>query len=146
MFEPTARYETGEDGQTVLPLFAPQPPESPAPSRRWTVRATVVELSVAASVFLVTAALFGALYIAAGGDRSAAAASLAERRGELADANGRLASAQAGRQQDQQRNSTLASQNVVLQLCVNAVQHGLWDNLSQAQELDAANAIIAECQ
>jgi hypothetical protein len=90
--------------------------------------------------------VFGALYLAAGGERAAAAASLAERRSHLADVNGRVASAESSQQQARQRNSALAAQNLTLTRCVNAVQHRLWDDLSAAAQQVAVDAIIAECQ
>jgi hypothetical protein len=160
--EPTVHYPVDGDGNPVIPLFAPTdftppspPPLSqlplsllpePEPRRTWTARTTLLALAMAASVFLATAGVFGALYLAAGGDRAAAAASLAERRSELADLTSRLASAESDQQRDQQRNSGLASQNAALSVCVQAVQHRLWDNLSDAQQLVAVRAIIAECQ
>jgi hypothetical protein len=105
----------------------------------------VVALAVSASVFSAAAGVSGALYLSAGGDRTAAAASVAERRSELAVASDRLASAESDQQRAQQRNSGVAAQNVGLSMCVQAVQHRLWDNLSDAQQQLAVNAIIADC-
>lgn len=142
-------YRNDEQNVTALigpPGFAPLPVPEPAPRWTWTVRTTVAALATAASVFVATAGTFGALYFVAGGDRAAAAQSLVEQKSGLADVSDELASAQTDQQQAQQRNSSLTTQNAALSACVDAVQHFLWDNLSDAQQTDAVEVILDVCQ
>ena len=155
MSEPAPNYSMGyhNDEQNVTALFGPPgfaplpvPAPEPAPRWTWTVRTTVAALATAASVFVATAGTFGALYFVAGGDRAAAAQSLVEQKSGLADVSDELAAAQTDQQRAQQRNSSLTTQNTALSACVDAVQHYLWDNLSDAQQTDAAGVILDVCQ
>jgi hypothetical protein len=147
------QYPQPQPGQHAQPGQYPQPDQyaqagqypqpSGAPERRSRARVVLV---VAAVLAFAVAGLFTGLYVAASGDRDAAVALLDERKAQLAAAQERLGTAEEAASAARDRNSGLEAQGTALQTCVDAVQHYLWDSLTDAETTVAIDAMFTACE
>jgi hypothetical protein len=133
------------------PAFPPRPPVPlpPVPLRpvpRRNRRSTAVALVAVATVFLVAAGVFAALFVKAGGDHAAATDRLDQRRGELTELDARVAAAADERQRAERQNDALEAENAELTPCVDAMRHYLWDVRTEADRRTALDDVFTLCQ
>jgi hypothetical protein len=126
----------------ALPLPQNFPPPFSPPRRS---RARLV-LVLAAVVAFAVAGVFGALYVGADGDHDAAVSLLDERTGQLADTRQQLGTAEDELADAQDRNADLEAAGAPLKACVDAVQHYLWDTLTDAETTAAIDTMFTVCQ
>jgi flagellar basal body-associated protein FliL len=119
--------------------LGPQPPQ-PAPKSK----ARVI-LIVAAVLMFATAGVFAGLYIATESDHDKAVSVLEDKKAELADVKKDVTSAEADKSTAEDQNTDLESTKTALSPCVEATQHFLWDNLSDAESQAAIDAMEAAC-
>jgi flagellar basal body-associated protein FliL len=115
-------------------------PAQPAPKSK----ARVI-LIVAAVLMFATAGVFAGLYVATESDHDKAVSVLEDKKAELADVKKDVTSAEADKSTAEDQNADLESTKTALSPCVEATQHFLWDNLSDAESQAAIDAMEAAC-
>jgi flagellar basal body-associated protein FliL len=118
--------------------LGPQPQPAPKSKAR-------VILIVAAVLMFATAGVFAGLYVATESDHDKAVSVLEDKKDQLADAKKNVTSAEADKTTAADHNADLESTKTALSPCVEATQHFLWDNLSDAESQVAIDAMQAAC-
>jgi flagellar basal body-associated protein FliL len=117
-----------------------QQPPQPAPKSK----ARII-LIVAAVLMFATAGVFAGLYVATESDHDKATSVLEDKKADLAGVKKDVTSAEADKSTAEDQNADLESTKTALSPCVEATQHFLWDNLSDAESQAAIDAMEAAC-
>jgi hypothetical protein len=119
-------------------LAAPQP-EKP---RKSPVKLILI---IAAVLMFAAAGTFAGLYVAADGDHEKATSTLEDKKAELADVKKEVTSAEEAKSTAEETNSDLEEKNSALTPCVEATQHFLYDDMTEAETDVAVDAMFAAC-
>jgi flagellar basal body-associated protein FliL len=116
--------------------------QAPQPAPKSRARLILI---VAAVLMFATAGVFAGLYVATESDHDKAASVLEDKRSELAGVKKDVTSAEADKSSAEDENASLESTKTALSPCVEATQHFLWDNLTDAESQAAIDAMEAAC-
>jgi flagellar basal body-associated protein FliL len=116
--------------------------QAPQPAPKSKARLILI---VAAVLMFATAGVFAGLYVATESDHDKAASVLDDKKAALAGVKKDVTSAEADKASAEDQNAGLESTKTALSPCVEATQHFLWDDLTDAESQAAIDAMDAAC-
>lgn len=104
-----------------------------------------VILIVAAVLMFAAGGVFAGLYVATESDHDKATSVLDDKKSELSDVKKQITAAEDAKSTAEQSNSDLEAKITANTACVEATQHFLWDNLTDAESSAAIDAMWDAC-